>query len=128
MCDDEQLLQIAHGRIAYLEDQVRGLQESLAAAEALVFSHEGHIARLTRKVERRDQELSRIDFIAGQIPLDLDNQTLRRALMRAVERQRIAEDLLQFCTDVLKEVDTAGVEFTTKLAALTKKIGEKTSV
>lgn len=120
-------LEIAHGRIAYLEDQVRGLQHSLASAEAMVFSHEGHIARLNGKVERRDRELDRIDFISKQIPLDLDNETLRRALTRAIERQKNAEDELKFYVDLLAEIQNAGAGFTETITNVVKKIQEKSA-
>jgi phage shock protein A len=124
MSEDEEL-QIAYGRISYLEDQVRGLQHSLAAAEALVFSHEGHIARLNKKIERRDKELNRIEFIAGQIPLDLDNETLRRALIRAIERQRIAEEQVAFYAEVTAEIEKAGATLNETVTGVLKKIGER---
>jgi hypothetical protein len=118
----EQQLKIAHGRIAYLEDMVRGLQSALASSESLVFSHEGHIVRIENQLKKLEREAEKASFVAGQIPLDLDNDTLRRALIRAIDRQTSAETRAQLFEDVSKEIERAALDFSDQMDMARKKL------
>lgn len=117
---DGRQLEIARGRIAYLEDQVQGLQSALASSESLVFTHETHIAELESRIKKLEREAEKATFVAGQIPLDLDTETLRRALIRAIDRQQRAEARAQLFEDVTKEVERTVLDLGDQLAAAKK--------
>lgn len=121
----EERLQVAQGHIAYLEEYRREQEIALATSESLVLSHEGHIARLQGQIQRLEQESQKISFVATQIPLDLDVETLRKALIRAIHRQTKAEDQMQFCSQVTDEIQNSIGGFTGQLAEISKKISDK---